>query len=89
TYPLRRELQDQFHVKNFSTGKTEDFLLSRLRLGTDVRFSPKARVHFQLQDAHVFGSSFSDQDFATGNNPFHDLLDVNQAYFECQPRKPV
>jgi len=89
TYRLRGELQDEFHVKNFGTGETEDFLLSRLRLETDVRFSPNARVHFQLQDARVFGSSFSDQDFASGNNPIHDPLDINQAYFESQPLKPL
>ncbi len=89
SYRLRGELQDEFHVKNFGTGKTEDFLISRLRLETDVRFSPSARFHLQLQDAHVLGSSFSDQDFAAGNNPFHDPLDINQAYLELQPGKPL
>lgn len=89
SYRLRGELQDEFHVKNFGTGKTEDFLLSRLRLDTDVRFSQQARLHLQFQDAHVFGSSFSDQDFSAGNNPFHDPLDINQAYLEFQPWKPL
>lgn len=89
SYRLRGELQDEFHVKNFGTGKTEDFLLSRLRLDTDVRFSQQARLHLQFQDAHVFGSSFSDQDFSAGNNPFHDRLDINQAYLEFQPWKPL
>ncbi len=89
TYRLRAELQDEFHTKNFGTGKTEDFLLSRLRLETDIRFSQQARVHFQFQDARVFGSSFSDQDFASGNNPIHDPLDINQAYLEFQPFKPL
>ncbi|MGQ9689312.1 MAG: hypothetical protein ACUVXF_11080 [Desulfobaccales bacterium] len=70
SYRLRGEWQDEFHVKTYGTGKTEDFLLSRLRLETDVRFSQQGRVHLQLQDARVFGSSFSDQDFAAGNNPF-------------------
>ena len=89
SYRLRAELQNEFHVKNFATGRSEDFLLSRLRLEADVRFSPSARVHLQLQDARVVGSSFSDQDFAAGNNPFHDPLDINQAYLELQPWKPL
>ena len=89
SYRLRGELQDQYHVKNFGTGKAEDFLLSRLRLETDVRFSQHTRIHVQLQDAHVFGSSFSDQDFASGNNPFHDPLDINQAFVELLPFEPV
>ncbi len=89
SYRLRGELQDEFHVKNFSTGRTEDFLLSRLRLEMDVRFSPKARCHLQLQDARVLGSSFSDRDFVAGNNPFHDPLDINQAFVECQPNKSL
>lgn len=89
TYRLRFELQDEFHVKTFSTGKTEDFLLSRLRVETDIRFSQQARTHLQLQDARIAGSSFSDADFRSGNNPFHDPLDINQAYLECQPWKPL
>lgn len=89
TYRIRGELQDEFNVKNFGTGKIEDFLLSRLRLETDVRFIQQARLHVQLQDARVLGSSFSDQDFAHGNNPFHDPLDINQAYLECQPIKSL
>jgi len=89
TYRLRGELQDEFHVKTFGTGNTEDFLLSRLHLKTDIRFSPRARIYLQLQDARVFGSSFSDRDFADGNNPFHDPLDINQAYAELLPLQPV
>lgn len=89
SYRLRGELQDEFQVKTFGTGKTEDFLLSRLRLETDIRFSQEVTMHFQLQDARVLGSSFSDRDFATGNNPFHDPLDINQAYLVCQPFTPL
>lgn len=84
SYRLRGEFQDEFNIKDFGTGQVEDFLLSRLRLETDLRFSQRFRLHFQLQDARVSGSSFSDQDFASGNNPFHDPLDINQGYFEGQ-----
>lgn len=79
TYRIRGEWQDEFHVKNFGTGETEDFLLCRLRLETDVRFSQQARLHLQLQDARAFGLSFSDQDFAAGNNPFHSRSPGHQS----------
>lgn len=85
SYRLRGERQDEFHVKTYGTGKTEDFLLSRLRLETDIRLSQWMRAHFQLQDARVWGSSSSDRDFDLGNNPFHDPLDINQAYMEWLP----
>lgn len=87
SYRLRGEIQDQFDIKSFGTGKTEDFLLSRLRFDTNIQFTPQLRLHFQLQDAQVFGSSFSDRDFAAGNNPFHDPLDINQLFAEYQPGK--
>lgn len=89
SFRLRGEIQDGYNIKTFGTGGQEDFLLSRLRLEMSVQFNKQARFHVQLQDAQVFGSSFSDQDFNSGNNPFHDPLDINQAYFEYQPLKAV
>lgn len=82
SYRLRAEFQNEFNIKNYGTGMLENFLLSRFRLETDLRFSQQFRFHFQLQDARVSGSSFSDQYFASGNNPFHDPLDINQGYLE-------
>ncbi len=89
SYRVRGEVQDEFHVKTFGTGQTEDFLLSRLRFDTDLRFAPQLRLHFQLQDARIAGQSLSDQDFSAGNNPFHDPLDINQAFVEYQPSKTL
>jgi hypothetical protein len=89
SYRLRGEMQKEFHIKAFGTGKTENFLLSRLRFNTNIQFTPQLRLHFQLQDAQAFGLSFTDRDFAAGNNPFHDPLDLNQAFVEYQPLEPV
>jgi hypothetical protein len=36
----------------------------------------------QIQDAEETGVSFKDSDFSSGNNPFHDPFDINQAYVE-------
>lgn len=88
-YRLRGELQDEFQVKTFATGHTERFLLARLRFDTDIRFAQPLRLHFQLQDARVAGHSLSDADFAAGNHPFHDPLDINQAYVEFMPLRSV
>jgi hypothetical protein len=88
-YRLRGEIQRRYNIRDFGTGKTEAFLLSRLRFHTNIQFTRQLRLHFQLQDAQVLGSSFSDADFATGNNPFHDLLDINQAFIEGRPFQPI
>lgn len=87
SYRLRGELQDGYNIRTFGADGQEDFLLSRLRLETDVRFSEQTRIHLQLQDARVVGSSFSDDDFRPGNNSFHYALDINQAYMEYLPFK--
>lgn len=89
SYRMRGELQDGFNIKTFGTVKREDYLLSRLRMNTEIRFFPQMRFNIQLQDAEVFSSSLSDRDFSTGNNPFHDPLDINQAYVEILPFKAV
>jgi hypothetical protein len=87
SYRLRSEIQDEFDIQTFGTGKTEVFLLARLRLETGIQFNQKLRIHLQLQDARVLGSSFPD--FSTGNHPFRDPLDVNEAYIEGRPIKPI
>lgn len=83
-YRLRGEFQKEFNIKNYRTNQIEYFLLSRLRLQTDLRFSQRFRLHFQLQDSRVSGLSLSNQNFASGTNPFHGPLDINQGYFEGQ-----
>jgi hypothetical protein len=89
TYRLRGESLDGFNIRAFGTGIQEDFLLSRLRLETDLRLTPHFHIHAQIQDAEAFGLSFSDEDFAEGNNPYHDPFDINQLYFEYWPVKTV
>jgi hypothetical protein len=85
TYRLRGELQDGFNIRAFGAGTQEDYLLSRLRLEMDLRLTPNFQIHAQIQDAEALGLSFSDEDFAKGNNPYHDPFDINQLYFEYWP----
>jgi len=89
TYRLRGELQDGFNIRTYGTGTREDYLLSRLRLELDLRLTPHSLIHAQIQDAEALGLSFSDKDFARGNNPYHDPFDVNQLYLEYRPVKKV
>ncbi len=85
SYRLRAERQANYHIKTYGTGEKEEFVLSRLRMEMDWQYRQNARLHVQWQDARAVGVSISDQEFSAGNNPFHDPLDVNQAYLELQP----
>ncbi len=89
SYRLRGEVQDEFNINAYGTDQREKLLLSRLRLELNIKFNSKINAHFQFQDARVMGSSFADEDFASGNNPFHDPLDINQAFLEFQPIEMV
>ncbi len=89
TYRLRGEVQDDFNVRAYGTGTREDYLLSRLRLEIDWRWTSRFRLHAQFQDARTLGLSFSDEDFLGGNNPYHDPFDINQLYLEWRPIKKV
>ncbi|MBN1561392.1 alginate export family protein [candidate division KSB1 bacterium] len=84
SYRLRAETQDAYNIKSYGTARTENFLLSRLRLDADVKIAENARLRFQVQDARIVGHTLTDDDFGD-NNPFHDPLDINQAYFDWQP----
>jgi hypothetical protein len=81
-YRIRCEVQDEFNLNKYSTGTNEDFILSRLRIEIDLKLTKDLRIHSQIQDAEVIGSSFSDKDFKGKNNPFHDPFDINQLYIE-------
>jgi len=89
TYRLRGEVQDGFNIMAYGTGRREDYFLSRLRLEIDLRWTSQFRLYAQAQDARTLGLSFSDQDFAGENNPYHDLFDINQLYLEYRPAKKV
>lgn len=89
TFRLRGELQDEFDVKTFGTGVREGYILSRLRLDLGLRWKSLLEVHAQIQDARALGVSFTDEDFAGGNNPFHDVFDINQLYLEVRPARRI
>lgn len=89
TYRLRGEVQDSFNIRAYGTGMREDYLLSRLRIEIDSRWTSQLHLHAQIQDARALGLSFSDEDFARGNNPYHDSFDINQFYLEYRPAKGV
>jgi len=85
TYRVRGEVQDEYNIKTYGTGKKEDYLLSRLRLECDLHLPFGIKLFTQMQDAEVAGLSFADRDFSPGNNPYHDPFDINQAYMEYEP----
>lgn len=88
-YRLRGEVQDRFNIRAYGTETREDYLLSRLPLDIDLKWTSNFRLHAQLQDARTLGISFTDQDFTGGNNPYHDPLDINQLYLEYRPVKMI
>jgi len=79
-YRLRSEFQDGYNIQRYGTGDQENFLLSRLRLNFAFKFR-NLNAFVQFQDARIFGSSFDDSDFKE-RNPYHDNMDIRQAYVD-------
>ena len=84
-YRLRGELQHDYNIKTYGTEDDEIFLLSRLRFCMEYRYSSWLKVFAEIQDARIFGSSFSDEDFQGKNNPYHDPFDINKLYVSLRP----
>jgi len=84
-YRLRTEFQRGYNVKTYGIVSDELFLLSRLRLHSEYRFDKWLAFFLEIQDARVFGSSFSDEDFEGKNNPFHDPFDINKLFITLRP----
>lgn len=78
---FRYEFNDGFNIKGYAPGTQDQFLLERVRLNFDLRFSRQAHFFLQLQDAHAVGTRFDDEDFPV-SNPYHDPLDFRQAFLE-------
>lgn len=88
SYRARGEIQHEFNINGYATGENEAFLLSRLRLGFDLQWLRAVRTYVQFQDSRVFGSSFGDADFK-GSNPYHDDMDIRQAYLDVEPVRGI
>jgi hypothetical protein len=78
-YRIRGEYDNHFNIKIYAPENDDDFVLSRFRFNINTAFSSAFKTIFQFQDARVFGSAFEDDDFAQ-SNPFHDNMDIRQAY---------
>ncbi|MFH0728551.1 MAG: alginate export family protein [Pseudomonadota bacterium] len=84
---LRSEFQDEFTIKQYATGGSEDYLLTRLQVNFDAAFW-KLKTFTQFQDARIFWSSFEDSDFKV-SNPYHDVMDIRQAYVNFEPSNEI
>jgi len=87
-FRMRGEFYDGYDLKKYGIEENESFLLSRLRLDFDLRLAQKLKTFFQLQDARIFGSSFDDADF-TVSYPYHDDMDIRQAYVDYEPWRDI
>ena len=88
TFRIKGEFYDGYDLKKYGIEENESFLLSRLRLDFDLRLAQKLKTFFQLQDARIFGSSFDDADFKV-SNPYHDDMDIRQAYVDYEPWREI
>jgi len=79
TYRMRGEYDNNYDIKKYGSAGDDSFLLSRLRLDVGVVFPSSLKTFLQLQDSRSLGSKFDDSDF-TRSNPFHDNMDIRQAY---------
>ena len=78
---LRYEHQSNYNIKRYGIGKSDDFLLTRLRLNFDLMLREGFHAFAQLQDAHFFFSDLSRHDFPK-SCPYENRLDLRQAYLE-------
>ena len=88
SYRLRGESQHEYNIKEYGTDEDEDYLLFRLRLDFELDLSGELKAFIQFQDSRIFGSSFDDKDFEL-SNPYHDNMDVRQAFVDYEPLKGV
>jgi hypothetical protein len=76
---VRYELEDNKSAKGYAPGVRDGYLLERLMLEGTVRIEDGPKLFVQLRDARPFGTNLKDDDF-TKSNPYHDPLDIRQAY---------
>lgn len=77
----RYEFSENFDVRRYGTGKSDDLLLLRTRLSLDYKFNDQAHVFVEVQDARYWLSDL-DRDLWPLNCPFYDALDLRQAFAE-------
>jgi hypothetical protein len=78
---LRAEYQSGFDVRGYEPDTRDSFLLTRVMLDLNLRFHPDRRLFVQFRDAHAPGTRLERKDFSR-SNPFEDLWDIRQLYFE-------
>jgi hypothetical protein len=78
---LRHEYQSGFDVRRYEAGTHDHFLLERIMLDINLRFDRERRIFVQFRDAHALGTRLERESFSK-SNPFEDLWDIRQAYFE-------
>jgi hypothetical protein len=78
---LRDEYQSGFDVRGYRPGESDNYLLSRIMLGLDLKLDENRHAYLQFRDARAFGSSLGREDFKR-SNPLEDIWDVRQGYFE-------
>ena len=78
---LRAEYQSGFDVRRYEPDTRDGFLLTRIMFDLNLRFHPDRRLFVQFRDAHAPGARLERKDFSR-SNPFEDLWDIRQLYFE-------
>jgi len=78
---LRHEYQSGFDVRMYNPGTIDHFLLTRVMLDFNLKLDSRSRIFIQFRDAHALGTRLERTDFRR-SNPFDDIWDVRQAYFE-------
>ena len=79
---LRYEYLDQFNVKKYGTGKSDNVLLSRLRLGLRYRLDRGPGLFVQAQDSRFWLSDDVDKHDYDRSCPYYNEFDLRQAYVE-------
>ena len=78
---VRYEFQNHYNRKTYGEDTEDGFLLERFRLNMDYLIKKNLHAFVEFQDAHVWGSDFSVDDFG-GKSPDENPFDLRQAFVE-------
>lgn len=78
---MRFERTDNFTVRGYGTGETDDLLLFRFRLGLDYRPTEHLRARVEFQDAR-YAMSDLERGLWERNHPFYNTMDLRVANLE-------
>ena len=83
-YRLGYEFYNNYNILSSQYKTQQSYILSRLRINTELNFSKNFTFHTQIQDSEIIDSPVSDKTYKGKNNPYHNPFDINELYLKLQ-----